>query len=117
MAERPWGPPPVPQLRHSTGAEAVAKAALPACACFVTQVTIAYPDEGAWKRFHYQFQHEGYPEVICTKVRDGAKRIVRLKVRGGGVGRGDVSRGQQRAAIPNPHNACMCVVVVPATHN
>lgn len=44
------------------------------------QVTIAYPDEGAWKRFHYQFKDEGYPEVICTKVRDGAKRIVRLKV-------------------------------------
>jgi phosphoribosylpyrophosphate synthetase len=43
------------------------------------QVTIAYPDEGAWKRFHYQFKGEGYPEVICTKVRDGAKRIVRLK--------------------------------------
>jgi hypothetical protein len=46
-------------------------------------VTIAYPDEGAWKRFHYQFKDEGYPEVICTKVRDGAKRIVRLKVRPG----------------------------------
>jgi phosphoribosylpyrophosphate synthetase len=41
------------------------------------QVTIAYPDEGAWKRFHYQFR--GFPEVICTKVRDGSKRIVRLK--------------------------------------
>ena len=40
-------------------------------------VTIAYPDEGAWKRFHYQFGD--YPEVICTKVRDGDKRIVRLK--------------------------------------
>jgi len=43
------------------------------------KITIAYPDEGAWKRFHYQFKNEGYPEVICTKVRDGAKRIVRLK--------------------------------------
>jgi phosphoribosylpyrophosphate synthetase len=41
------------------------------------EVTVAYPDEGAWKRFHYQLH--GYPEVICTKVRDGAKRIVRLK--------------------------------------
>jgi phosphoribosylpyrophosphate synthetase len=30
-------------------------------------ITIAYPDEGAWKRFHYQFGD--YPEVICTKVR------------------------------------------------
>lgn len=44
-----------------------------------SNITIAYPDEGAWKRFHYQFKDEGYPEVICTKVRDGDKRIVRLK--------------------------------------
>lgn len=40
-------------------------------------VTIAYPDEGSWKRFHNQLSH--YPTVICTKVRDGAKRIVQLK--------------------------------------
>lgn len=40
-------------------------------------IVIAYPDEGAWKRFHYYF--DDYPELICTKVRDGAKRIVRLK--------------------------------------
>lgn len=40
-------------------------------------VVIAYPDEGAWKRFHFQFSD--YPEIICTKVRDGDKRIVRLK--------------------------------------
>ena len=32
------------------------------------QVTIAYPDEGAHKRFHTSFKAEGYPEVICTKV-------------------------------------------------
>mmetsp|Transcript_8218 Transcript_8218/g.27007 ORF Transcript_8218/g.27007 Transcript_8218/m.27007 type:complete len:329 (+) Transcript_8218:111-1097(+) len=42
-----------------------------------SNVTIAYPDEGAWKRFHNFFNE--YPEVICTKVRDGDKRIVRLK--------------------------------------
>lgn len=42
-------------------------------------ITIAYPDEGAWKRFHYSFKTEGFPEVVCTKVRDGTKRIVRLK--------------------------------------
>ena len=40
-------------------------------------IVIAYPDEGAWKRFHMFFP--SYPEVICTKVRDGDKRIVRLK--------------------------------------
>jgi hypothetical protein len=27
------------------------------------QITIAYPDEGAWKRFHYSFKNEGFPEV------------------------------------------------------
>lgn len=43
------------------------------------KITIAYPDEGAWKRFHYTFKNEGFPEVVCTKVRDGNKRIVRLK--------------------------------------
>ena len=84
-------------------------------------IIIAYPDEGAWKRFKYQFgdyQEVGTlhstccqlcsfelpimegcgtlcqlcwsvpvraldcmlgVQVICTKVRDGAKRIVRLK--------------------------------------
>lgn len=41
------------------------------------EISIAYPDEGAWKRFHTLFGD--YPEVICTKVRDGDKRIVRLK--------------------------------------
>lgn len=40
-------------------------------------VSIAFPDEGAWKRFHRQLQH--YPTIICTKVRDGNSRIVRLK--------------------------------------
>lgn len=40
-------------------------------------ITIAYPDEGSWKRFHYQFK--GFPEIICTKVREGNKRIVRVK--------------------------------------
>jgi len=40
-------------------------------------VSIAYPDEGAWKRFHNQF--EGFDELVCTKVRDGSKRNVRLK--------------------------------------
>eukprot|EP00798_Chlamydomonas_sp_ICE-L_P022009 gene22009-29068_t len=43
------------------------------------KITIAYPDEGAFKRFHQSFKAEGYPEVICTKVRDGAKRIVKIK--------------------------------------
>ncbi|KAF6137730.1 hypothetical protein GIB67_041303 [Kingdonia uniflora] len=40
-------------------------------------IVIAFPDDGAWKRFYKQLQH--YPMVVCTKVREGEKRIVRLK--------------------------------------
>jgi len=37
-------------------------------------IAIVFPDEGAWKRFHKQFV--GWDLIICTKVRDGNKRIV-----------------------------------------
>uniref|UniRef100_A0A1D1XSN5 ribose-phosphate diphosphokinase n=1 Tax=Anthurium amnicola TaxID=1678845 RepID=A0A1D1XSN5_9ARAE len=40
-------------------------------------ISIAFPDDGAWKRFHNQLQH--FPTIICTKVREGDQRIVRLK--------------------------------------
>ncbi|MCL7049011.1 hypothetical protein MKW94_005584 [Papaver nudicaule] len=40
-------------------------------------IVVAFPDDGAWKRFYKQLQH--YPMVVCTKVREGDKRIVRLK--------------------------------------
>ena len=40
-------------------------------------IIIAYPDEGAHKRFHGFFK--GMEEVVCTKVRDGGKRLVKLK--------------------------------------
>ena len=41
-------------------------------------ITIAYPDEGAWKRFKNAFKK--YPEIICSKVRgEGDKRIVQVK--------------------------------------
>ncbi|KAK3155086.1 hypothetical protein QOZ80_2BG0198660 [Eleusine coracana subsp. coracana] len=40
-------------------------------------VTIAFPDDGAWKRFHKQLQH--FPMIVCNKVREGDKRIVRIK--------------------------------------
>lgn len=32
-----------------------------------SNITIAYPDEGAWKRFHYQFGD--YPEVCSVPLR------------------------------------------------
>ncbi|CAM8951648.1 unnamed protein product [Rhodiola kirilowii] len=40
-------------------------------------IVIAFPDDGAWKRFHKQLDH--YPTVVCAKVREGDKRIVRIK--------------------------------------
>ncbi|KAF3609021.1 hypothetical protein DY000_02044938 [Brassica cretica] len=40
-------------------------------------ISIAFPDDGAWKRFHKQLQH--YPTIVCNKVRMGDKRIVRIK--------------------------------------
>ncbi|RVW39598.1 Ribose-phosphate pyrophosphokinase 4 [Vitis vinifera] len=40
-------------------------------------VVVAFPDDGAWKRFHKQLDH--FPMVVCAKVREGDKRIVRLK--------------------------------------
>ncbi|KDP26645.1 hypothetical protein JCGZ_17803 [Jatropha curcas] len=40
-------------------------------------IAIAFPDDGAWKRFHKQLQH--FPTIVCAKVREGNKRIVRIK--------------------------------------
>ena len=34
-------------------------------------VVLAYPDEGAWKRFHFHLAHTKFSEVICTKARAG----------------------------------------------
>ena len=42
-------------------------------------VVIAYPDEGAYKRFNSFFAAAGYECIVCTKVREGTKRIVKLK--------------------------------------
>ncbi|XP_019422151.1 PREDICTED: ribose-phosphate pyrophosphokinase 4-like isoform X4 [Lupinus angustifolius] len=41
------------------------------------QISIAFPDDGAWKRFHMQLQH--FPTIVCAKVREGDQRIVRIK--------------------------------------
>ncbi|KAJ4843792.1 ribose phosphate diphosphokinase subunit prs3 [Turnera subulata] len=40
-------------------------------------IAIAFPDDGAWKRFHNQLQH--FPTIVCAKVREGSQRIVRIK--------------------------------------
>jgi ribose-phosphate pyrophosphokinase len=43
-------------------------------------VSIAFPDEGAWKRFKTMFSEEDgtplFPLIVCRKVRDGEKRKV-----------------------------------------
>jgi phosphoribosylpyrophosphate synthetase len=41
------------------------------------ELVITFPDDGACKRFARYF--EGYELVICAKVRDGDKRVVKLK--------------------------------------
>ncbi|XP_040866640.1 ribose-phosphate pyrophosphokinase 4 isoform X2 [Glycine max] len=40
-------------------------------------ISIAFPDDGAWKRFHKQLQH--FPTIVCAKVREGDQRMVRIK--------------------------------------
>jgi phosphoribosylpyrophosphate synthetase len=40
-------------------------------------VAIAFPDEGAWKRFGKYFQD--YPIIVCQKVRNGGARTVRIR--------------------------------------
>ncbi|KAL8139333.1 hypothetical protein V2J09_005354 [Rumex salicifolius] len=41
------------------------------------KIVVAFPDDGAWKRFHKQLDH--FPMVVCNKVREDDKRIVRIK--------------------------------------
>jgi len=45
--------------------------------CPKSQFAVAYPDDGAWKRFSHYFH--GYEQIICQKVRDGEKRIITIK--------------------------------------
>jgi len=40
-------------------------------------MSVAFPDEGAQKRFGKSFV--GFEQVICTKIREGDKRIVSVK--------------------------------------
>lgn len=40
---------------------------------------ICFPDEGAAKRFGSSFKKAGYNLIICGKVRDGDRRIVRIQ--------------------------------------
>ena len=40
-------------------------------------ISIAFPDEGAFKRFHTMFS--SFPTITCIKIREGDKRIVKVK--------------------------------------
>lgn len=40
-------------------------------------VVIAFPDEGAIKRFGGQFKE--FETILCSKVREGDKRVVTVK--------------------------------------
>lgn len=41
-------------------------------------VAIAFPDEGAKKRFGGFFEKGGYPVLYCSKVREGDTRVVKI---------------------------------------
>lgn len=44
----------------------------------IKDVAIVFPDDGAFKRFHNLFD-DCFPIIICTKIREGDKRIVKIK--------------------------------------
>ena len=40
---------------------------------------MAFPDDGAAKRFGSMFRTHGFEVIVCGKVRDGDKRTVRIQ--------------------------------------
>lgn len=55
------------------------------------EVAIVFPDDGAHKRFKAKF--ELFPQIICNKVRDGDRRVVRVK--------------EGEASVPGKH----CIII------
>jgi hypothetical protein len=43
----------------------------------LTDYSIAFPDDGAFKRFHTMFDEKVV--IVCNKIRDGSQRHVRVK--------------------------------------
>eukprot|EP00455_Lapot_gusevi_P003486 TRINITY_DN11423_c0_g1_i2.p1 TRINITY_DN11423_c0_g1~~TRINITY_DN11423_c0_g1_i2.p1 ORF type:complete len:367 (-),score=46.96 TRINITY_DN11423_c0_g1_i2:18-1037(-) len=41
-----------------------------------TPISIAFPDDGARKRFGDLFPH--FPKIVCSKVREGDERVIRI---------------------------------------
>jgi phosphoribosylpyrophosphate synthetase len=46
--------------------------------CHPATTTIAFPDDGAAKRFKKAFMVKKYSIIICNKIRDGDKRVVNI---------------------------------------
>eukprot|EP00386_Alphamonas_edax_P007918 GDKI01026178.1.p1 GENE.GDKI01026178.1~~GDKI01026178.1.p1 ORF type:complete len:363 (-),score=116.91 GDKI01026178.1:232-1320(-) len=42
------------------------------------EIAIAFPDEGARKRFGKIFERQKYEIIVCSKVRDGDKRVIKI---------------------------------------
>jgi len=42
-------------------------------------IAIAFPDEGAAKRFWKYFEGTGWETIVCQKVRDGDRRVITIK--------------------------------------
>ena len=43
----------------------------------VSRIAVAFPDDGAFKRFHQFFPQ--YNTITCVKIREGNTRIVKVK--------------------------------------
>ena len=44
----------------------------------LTNVSVAFPDEGAFKRFHSMFEKD-FPLITCIKIREEGRRSVKIK--------------------------------------
>ena len=41
-------------------------------------MAVAFPDEGAYKRFHLMFEQE-FPLITCIRIKKGGRVIVKIK--------------------------------------
>lgn len=63
LSAPPQCPPGVQESIQVTGLQGSPTAEHPPPHAPHAQIVIAYPDDGAWKRFHYQFKSGGFDEV------------------------------------------------------
>ena len=65
-----------------------------------SDVMIAFPDDGAYKRFHHHFSDDS-KLIVCVKKREGKKRVVTIK--DGEIGR--------QAGLLAGRLACMLILI------